>query len=385
MRWSLRNRRNSLESLTPRDPIPDEIVTAKGAFRISCESLPHGKSSGMEMLTVDTGAIKVALLPDRGMGIWKCEAHGTEFGWQSPVDGPVHPAYVPIDDPTGIGWLEGFDELLVRCGLQSMGAPEFHPNGNVKFPLHGRIANLPATHLEVVVDAEQGTMDIVGTIIESRFLIYSLALQCRYRFYAGSSAIEIVDTVTNPLCTPVSMQLLYHINMGQPIVQAGSTVHAAYKSLCPRDARAAEGIADWNRCEGPTAGYAEQVYFMAANSDSNQWSESMICTEDRTKGLSVQFDTRTLPYLNLWKNTAAIENGYVVGLEPATGFPNPRGFEERNQRVITLSGGESRVFRMKLLPMVNITEVEQAEARIHTMRSDSAIVHTTPQPGWCHR
>ena len=53
-----------------------------------------------------------------------------EVGWQSPVDGPVHPQFVPLADPSGLGFLDGFDELIVRCGLESNGAPEFDERGD---------------------------------------------------------------------------------------------------------------------------------------------------------------------------------------------------------------------------------------------------------------
>ena len=48
-----------------------------------------------------------------------------ELGWKSPVHGPVHPNFVPLNEPSGLGWLDGFDELFVRCGLESNGAPDF--------------------------------------------------------------------------------------------------------------------------------------------------------------------------------------------------------------------------------------------------------------------
>ena len=61
---------------------------------------------------------------------------------------PAPPAFVPLWEPSGIGWLSGFDELLVRCGLESNGGPEFLPNGSLRYPLHGKIANIPAHQLE---------------------------------------------------------------------------------------------------------------------------------------------------------------------------------------------------------------------------------------------
>jgi len=357
------------EVSTDQLDLPEKLTAGNGRFAMQYQRLRGGRGDGMDCLTVDTGAITTTILPDRGMGIWKCWAGDLECGWQSPVQGPVHPQWVPVHDASGIGWLEGFDELLVRCGLQSNGAPEFAENGVLRYPLHGRIANLPAHRLDVQVDVENGILDVIGVVREARFLIYALELQTRYRFRVGSPVIEIVDTVTNRSSVPGSMQMLYHVNLGQPIVQSGSKIHAAYRSLTPRDARAKIGTEQWDQCDGPLSGYAEQVYFVVPLADEQQWSEAMIASSDGSFGFSVHFDTRTLPYLNLWKNTVAVEDGYVVGLEPATGFPNPRSVEEKGGRVIELQGGESKSFRLKLQPLATSNEVTQARNRIQTLQT----------------
>ena len=361
--------------------IPEIITAGTGKFGIRYEQLSSGCSADLYCLTIDTGEVVATILPDRGMGIWKCWSGDLEFGWQSPVPGPVHPSFVPVHDSSGIGWLEGFDELFVRCGLQSNGAPEFAENGVLRYPLHGRIANLPAHQLAIQVDVEKGILDVIGVVSESRFLVYSLELQTRYRFHVGSPFIEVIDTVTNRSSQPGSMQLLYHINVGQPVLQSGSTVHVAYRNLAPRDARAAESIEVWNQCEGPAVGYQEQVYFIDPVGDEQSWSEAMLASADGAFGFAVHFDTRTLPCMSLWKNTAAVEDGYVVGLEPATGFPNPRSFEERNGRVVSLQGGESKTFRLRLQPLTTSNAVTQSRSRIETLQSFPGVRKESPQSG----
>ncbi len=361
--------------------LPEKISAGTGRFGIRYEQLGSGCSAGLYCLTIDTGDVVATILPDRGMGLWKCWSGDLEFGWQSPVPGPVHPSFVPVHDSSGIGWLEGFDELLVRCGLQSNGAPEFAKNGVLRYPLHGRIANLPAHQLVIQVDVEKGCLDVIGVVSESRFLVYSLELQTRYRFHVGSPIIEVIDTVTNRSSQPSSMQLLYHINVGQPVLQSGSTVHVAYRNLAPRDARAAESIERWNQCEGPAFGYQEQVYFIDPVGDEQSWSEALLASADGGFGFAVHFDTRTLPFMSLWKNTAAVDDGYVVGLEPATGFPNPRSFEEKNGRVVALQGGESKTFRLKLQPLTTLNAVTQSRSRIETLQSFTGVRRDSPQPG----
>ncbi len=116
---------------TAVEPLGSSWTIPLGQHRIDLKwrELRSGLSQGVQMLTVDTGAIVVEVLPTRGMSIWKAWLGETHVGWHSPVKGPVHPAFVPIADATGIGWLEGFDELFVRCGLTSNGAPDSRRTG----------------------------------------------------------------------------------------------------------------------------------------------------------------------------------------------------------------------------------------------------------------
>ncbi|MFN6130178.1 MAG: aldose 1-epimerase family protein [Planctomycetota bacterium] len=365
-----------------QESLPKRIDVDGGVFGVDWSAWPYGKSMGMKCLTLDTGLMRTVILPERGMGIWKSQIQGIEFGWQSPVCGPVHPALVPIGDPSGIGWLEGFDELLVRCGLLSNGAPEFDERGQVRYPVHGRIANLPCHELYVESQPELGFVEVVGKVMESRFLVYALELETRYRFYPNRGTIEILDTVTNPLTTPGSMQLLYHINLGQPVLQAGSRIVAALDQLAPRDARASEDVDAWDICQGPEDGFREQVYYSTPLVDEHDWTEAMLTNHDSTLGYSVQFDARTLPCVNFWKNTAGVEDGYVLGIEPASGFPNTKSYEERHGRVMKLQGGQSRMFRLKLNALSSASEVQRAAERIRKLQSRPCSIDLAPRKGW---
>ena len=66
----------------------------------------------------------------------------------------------------GLGWLDGFDELLARCGLENNGAPyevkAVNPDGSERhttFGLHGKIANIPASYVAVHVGDEPPLRD----------------------------------------------------------------------------------------------------------------------------------------------------------------------------------------------------------------------------------
>ena len=110
-------------------------------FRVTKRRLHGGVQDGLDVVEIDTGRLNFVVLLSRGMNILKARSGDVDLKWDSPVNGPVHPKFVPIFAPGGCGWLEGFCEWVARCGLESNGAPEFDANGVLKYPLHGRLSN----------------------------------------------------------------------------------------------------------------------------------------------------------------------------------------------------------------------------------------------------
>ncbi len=377
--------------LFDQSTLTGDFATATGVVSVKHGWLVGGKAEGVEAVVVDTGTVRALLLPTRGMAIWKLWAinhsETTEFGWTSPVDGPVHPAFVPVMDPGGLGWLEGFDELLVRCGLESNGAPEKDESGTLKYPLHGRVGNLPARDLRVSVDHETGRVEIVGDIVESRLFFSRLRLRSRTSFVAGSSEVHVVDEVTNERSVPATMQLLYHINIGDPILSSGASVDVPLQTLAPKDSLSAGEIDGWNRIHGPELGYCERVYFAQPSTDASGWTTVLLRGANDQYGMGVRFDTTTLPYFILWKNTAATNDGYVIGLEPATNLPNGRSFEATQGRVVSLGAGETKAFQLSLHPIVDRSMAQQFAAAIDSLSKTSSgqgkpTVYREPKTGW---
>lgn len=199
----------------------------------------------------------------------------------------------------------------------------------------------------------------------------------------GSSAFCISDVVQNLSSQPAEVEMLYHCNIGEPFLGEGSVYHGVASEVAPRDARAAEGISMWNLFERPVAGYAEQVYFSSAVSDESGLGIGLLCDATGNHAFCVRFDTSTLPWMALWKNTQDTPDGYVTGLEPASSFPNPRMFEREQGRVIRLApGGEVR-FQLTFEVATEATRVRQLVDEVTTRQvAVSRIVHERPRPGW---
>jgi hypothetical protein len=365
------------------DPLPSEVATRRGPLRIDRRHLAHGASSGVELLTIRTAKLELSIVPTRGMGIWKARGGDVDFGWRSPVHGPVHPSLVPLDEPTGLGWLSGFDELLVRCGLESNGAPAFDDRGRLVHPLHGRIANTPAESLVVTIDDDLGIITVTGVMRENRLFFANWTLSSTIRLQVDSDTVEIEDRVTNGADSPRSHQLLYHINVGTPVLGPGARLIAPAKEVVPKTAHAAEGLDQRTSYGPPTPGFAEQVYLMRPAADSEGWAQSILVSPDRRAGLGLRYDTSTLPYFVQWKNTGGMNDGYVTGMEPATNFPNSRTFEASKDRVVTVPPASTVTYRIELSLLHDAERVSEFVDETEALAPASSIVHAQPQADWC--
>ena len=348
-----------------------------------------GLSDGIVSVEIDNGKLWFNVLPTRGMGIWRAALSTSEgslpIGWKSPINGPVHPAFVNLGEPSGLGWLDGFDELLVRCGLESNGAPEFDDKtGQLKYPLHGRIANKPASHVELSFDTDKSEIALCGVVEESRFHFQRLRMTTTITTKVGTSSLAIRDEVENLSSRPATMQMLYHINFGQPLLNAGSQVVVPAKTVVPRNAHAAADIKNWDSYAGPKSGFDEQVYFFDLHADELGMTRVLLKNAQATRGVTVLFNKQQLPCFSLWKDTAGEADGYVTGLEPGTNYPNPRSFEAAKGRVVKLGPGEKQAFDVTLEVHGSPHEVRLAGEAITAIQAGRPTeVLDQPRADWC--
>jgi hypothetical protein len=369
-------------TLGPRDCGNPTLALDMRPPSIVKRTLRGGLRDGVEVVEVDNGRLRLTLVPTRGMGIHRASADGVELGWHSPVHGPVNPRNVPLDEASGIGWLSGFDEFLVRCGLEWCGAPEWDAGGKLVHPLHGRIANLPAHRLEVGFDSSTQELVVVGTVDEARLFSNKLRLTSTLRTKLGSSEFAITDEITNLSTLPGELQLLYHINQGVPLVGEGATFHAPVRALVPKDAHAAREVADWQTYAAPRHG-PESVYFFDLIAGRDGWTQTLLSAASGRTGLALSFDRRQFPLFTLWKNPLPVEDGYVTGLEPCINLPNTKSFEKSQGRVAVLQPGETRRFDMKLEVLSSREEVAGVRAAIDALQKQAEpVIYNEPQLGW---
>jgi hypothetical protein len=362
----------------------DDVKGTPRGWSVRKRTLRGGRRDGVDVIEIDNGAVEITVVPSRGMGIWQVISGDDRLGWQAPIRGPVHPREVNLGEPGGLGWLDGFDELLVRCGLESNGAPEFDKDGRLQYPLHGKIANQPSDEVTVTVDRDAGEIRVSGVVDEVRFHSLKVRLHATLVTRFGEAGFRIQDQVENLSASPAEVQMLYHFNVGVPLLDAGSQLVAPSSTVVPRNAHAAEGIGSYTDYRAEEAGYEEQVYFHHMHTAGDGQTRVLLKNAHSSAGVSLVYDAKKLPCFSQWKNTTAVVDGYVTGIEPGTNFPNPRTYEGEQGRVLKLAGGARASLGLGVEWHRDAASVKSAETAVSKLRAGrQAQVFESPQKGWC--
>ncbi len=273
----------------------------------------HGKVKGMRGIDVLTGSgLRFTIWPDRSLDIGPAWFNDKPVSWQHPALGT--PSYY---EPDGLGWLRTFGGgLLTTCGLMHIGAPDKYKGQS--HGLHGRIAHIPADNLRMWQEwqGEDYMLIVEGEIRQSILFGENLLLKRRIESTLGSKQLILKDTVLNEGSQPTPHSLLYHCNIGFPIVSPASHLIIEDEKVEPRTPVAAAGLADHACFETPNAGYEEQVFFHYPKVDSDGFAVAALYNPDLQFGIRLQWTADTMPVLTQWKMMGKGE--YVCGLEPGT-------------------------------------------------------------------
>lgn len=294
--------------------------------------LTKGRGKGMTLLQVRNGkGLEFTLSADRAMDISRASLDGVNLGWFSSC-GYVSPVYY---DDRGEGFLKSFTGgFLTTCGLTAVGNP-CRDDGE-DLPLHGTISNIPCenysyyeTDDEIVIDATVRDAVVFGN---------RLLLVRRFTASKTANTLKIEDCVKNIGVKDTPCMLLYHFNMGYPLLSENAKVVIPSNSVKPRTEHAAGDIENRLKMEVPQADYEEMCYFYDVKDKDGKASVG-IFNPDVNKGLKMTYDKSTLDNFTEWKMMGCGE--YVLGLEPANCTPDGRAvMREEGTLKFIAPGGE---------------------------------------------
>jgi hypothetical protein len=306
--------------------------------------LADGRTRGLRAAEVYTGSgFRFSVLVDRGLDVGPAEDAGRPLAW-------THPALAApsLQEHPGPGWLRTFGGgLVTTCGLDHYGPPD--DEGPEGFGLHGRASHLPAENLSVRQEWRGGeyVLEIEGETRQGRLFGENLRLRRRLSTRLGASHLLIEDRVTNEGFRPSPLAVLYHCNLGFPVVSPDSELLVSDRKVWPRDDVARAGLESHRGLEPPRDGYAEQVFFHEPRSDAEGRAAAAVVNRALGFGAYVRWGAAELPVLAQWKMMGPGE--YVCGLEPSTHVMAPTRQELREKGLLReLEPGASVDLRLEV-------------------------------------
>jgi len=344
-------------------------ITGAG-FSLQQQVLHGGKQEGSKVITLSSAGLTIALSPTRGMNILNVKGSDVRLGWDSPVTEVVNPAYINLYSRNGLGWLDGFNEMMVRCGFEWTGHPGVD-NGTL-YTLHGRAGNTPASKVVIEI-AEKAPYEvrIRGLLKENTFKKSNLETWTELRYIPGTQSFSIHDRVTNRADYPRDYEIIYHSNFGKPLLEEGAVFSAPIKEISPFNDYAKAGLKDWATYQGPTKGFDEMVFNILPYADAQGKTLAMLHNRRGDRGVSIGFDTHQLTLLTLWKNTDTERQGYVTGIEPGTNYAYPVKIEREQGRIKQLQPGQSTDFELTYTLLKDAEQVKVYQDKIKTLQGSN--------------
>lgn len=293
-------------------------------------ALLKGKGKGMTLLQVRNGqGLDFTLVADRCMDISRLFFKGVNIGYFSP-SGYVSPAYY---DPRGDGFLKSFTAgFLTTSGLTAVGSP--CTDAGEDLPLHGTISHTPAEQYSIT---ETDTQIIIrATIRDASIFKHQLLLERTCCCSKAENTLQIHDKIQNIGTKTEPYMLLYHFNLGYPLLDADTQVVIPHHSVTGRNAHAAEDLANCLRMEPPQPDYEERCYYYDVAAVQGMATVGAF-NRLLQKGLCIAYDKAPLPCFTQWKMMGVHE--YVLGLEPGNCTPDGRDVLRKTKQLQFLAPG----------------------------------------------
>lgn len=256
-------------------------------------TITEGKGKGLDVIDCDTGKIRFLLNVNKACDMMQLYHKGQNMTFISKN------GFMQREVPFAARFEGG---MLYTCGLDSVGERE-------GFEEHGSIHNTPAEILRAECNEQEIVVEAV--IRDTEICGKNLVIHRRITAPIGGDSVSVKDVLTNESYRDENYCLLYHVNLGYPMLDAGAKIIADSDTCQPRTLWAEENIDTAYEISAPIPNMEETCYYLEPKS-----STVSLVNEKIGKAFTVSYSKDTLPNFLAWKSMAS--GDYAVGLEPCT-------------------------------------------------------------------
>ncbi len=258
-----------------------------------CYTITQGQAKGLDVIDCDNGKIRFLVNVSKACDIMQLYHEGQNISFIS-KNGFTN------RETDFLSRFEG--GMVYTCGLDNLGRRE-------NYQMHGTFHNTPA-EIACVQCNEKG-IAIQATIKDTALFGKNLVMKRRIFSPIGADWVELTDTLINEGYKDENYCLLYHVNIGYPMLDDGVKIIA--------DAEKIDGRTD---CVEENQEKPFEICDCIPNIDESCYyldlekPEISLVNEKIGKMVKLHYSKDTLPYFLEWKSMAS--GDYALGLEPCT-------------------------------------------------------------------
>ena len=298
-----------------------------------------GRAKGVRAFEVRTGGgLQYNVIADRCLDVCDFEYKGIPFAFVSKAGVGGAWCY----EPEGEGWAHSFNGgLFTTCGFTNAGMA--CDKDGVHYGMHGRASAIPAYEVcaRTETDGEKVEFVLSGKVSEALNEQECITLHRTIRSEMGSRRIDVIDVYTNERFTPEPLLLIYHCNLGFPLMGPDAKFVGdirSTKTFAARFPDTANALDEIYEIKAPAAKAQTHVFFHELGGSGRT---DVGVYNDRLKlGLKISFDQDVLPYFT--KSNIFKSNDYYMVLEPSNCYPLGRVEQEKQYGLEVLEPGERK-------------------------------------------
>ena len=335
------------------DTKPDDIQlfsTGMGTYAgTRLVTLEDGVERGMRVIEMRSGGgLEIDVTVDRSGDIARLSLNGETLSWH-PESGLAAPWNINREGDNGQGFLRGYGGFLNTCGLDHIRQPETDTAeevdqeklGQIDYPLHGKGTFHPATLRGhgLIDDVEVPYIFCEIEFVQAMSFVSALRLRRRIEIDVGSQSIRLHDTVRNVGSNATTHMLLYHCNLGFPLVCPNTTVTFG-DDPCVWQSEDHDPAAPFPapRKNAPS--------LLSVHQHTTKTGKVRIESAQTGLRMDMSYPAEQLPYCQMLK--VAKQGIYSIGIEPCTTAARTRAEARRTGEMIVLQPSESRRYELTI-------------------------------------
>lgn len=341
------------------------VGDAGQAFGIRAVEYAAGKRSLIRAYEVEPASgLRFTVAESKGLDLLSLSYRGVPFSFitKASISSPW------IADEQGMAYRGSLGAgFMYTAGLSNVGGP--CEEGGFYHYAHGALKNLPAENVSWRTDwdGDDCTLRIGGDVRDAQFFGRNLLLHREISARVGEKRLFIEDAIENQGFSAEQLMLLYHMNLGFPILDADAVLYApvaAREALTPHT-RAHD--ADYARMVPPIDNHEEYLHALTLKSGADGRTLCAVYNPRLNLGLYLRYNVDPLRYLIEWKCMSS--GDYALGVLPSTCKPLGRSADRACGEARALAPFEPLTAKLEIGVIDGAAELGALRAEIDRMRA----------------